>query len=253
MSPRILLNVASLLMLLLCACASEGKRYSNPPADGSSLVGKTLSTTVSACPSGLYLELFQTRESIKGLIEPWEELPGIPGTPSGILSDDYTDFREQVVTLQLPNGQKFSHWTEFATLLIARGKLYSVEWHPFQKPTTLIETIKSLDSILADWKIQPTGDVLELVKEMKAALVNQNQPPAIDTPQPNVTVYRGSHLSLGDWSGGKAHMNIPGDAVFDLQVVPCGVQDRYGIDIGISATQDWLFEKQTLPTSRPAL
>ncbi|MDP9174563.1 MAG: hypothetical protein M3O30_11945 [Planctomycetota bacterium] len=252
MSPRILLNVASLLTLLLCACASEGKRYSNPPADGSSLVGKTLSTAVSACPSGLYLELFQTRESIKGLIEPWEEVPGIPGTPSGILSDDYTDFREQVVTLQLPDGQKFSHWTKFTTIILAREKLYSVSWEPLRQPETLVNTIESLQSILADWKIEPTGDVLELMKDMKAALMHQNQPVAAPTPEPGVTVYRDNHVFRGNWSGGEAHMDIPGDAVFELQIVPfAGEQDRYAINMGICATQEWLSEKIPKAASKP--
>ncbi len=248
----VLTAIALSLGVMLCACANNSKPDSDPTPKEIPLAAIHQSSEPSSRPSGLHLELHQTRESIKGLVEPWEELPGLPGIPSGILSDDYTDFREQIVTLELPDGQKFSHWTKFTTIILAREKLYSVSWEPLRQPETLVNTIESLQSILADWKIEPTGDVLELMKDMKAALVHQNQPVAAPTPEPGVTVYRDNHVFRGNWSGGEAHMDIPGDAVFELQIVPfAGEQDRYAINMGICATQEWLSEKIPKAASKP--
>src|ERR1700722_5853637 len=161
----------------------------------------------STKPASLNFTLFQNTKQI-------QLLPGAKRIlPIWLYSqsDEYVWDQECQVTIKVPDGRRFCHFSHYTQAICVNYQLENVTIWALGEPESLLDATRTTEGILADWSVRPTDGVNNVLKEMKDAQKRQNRP-VNDTsatgPSANIRVV---HPLPAYWSGAMGAMDISPD------------------------------------------
>jgi hypothetical protein len=213
---------------------------------------------LSACYSGSSEQpsfvLYDRRDSIRELDGVHPDIPNDSGAYFEQFTKDnnvYRGWDDRTISVAIPDGRKFSHFSHLTVVALFNGKLSFVQLCVFKEPESLASTIDAVEHLIEEWKLHPSGYIPTLLKEMRDAMKTQNTPPPLPPPQPGITV-TSINPKLGNWGGDHGRMALSPDADLELDIRPqIGSQDRYSICVTITAPTKWLAaEPISVPTTQ---
>jgi hypothetical protein len=124
-----------------------------------------------------------------------------------------------MITVRIPDGRCFSHWSHMTNVLRDDRTIIGVDMWPLPRPEQIGEAKDTLEGILRDWHIQPTGDIARILSEM-------------DPIRPTIC------------GGDRGDMDLGADSVLDLDVRPSlgSKPTTYVIVLGIEVSRQWFFD-----------
>jgi hypothetical protein len=184
----------------------------SPATNPSERSGKatTLPTSRPGNASGIALAIFGDADSAVGLRGRWPENYNV-----------FTDVNEESITVYLPDGRAFSHWSHMTDVIRDERTITAVLIWPLAQPESIGEAKRSLEGILKNWQIKPTGDIARILNEM-------------DGTRPAIC------------AGDRGDMDLSPDARFDVDVRACigSKPITYVIVLGFGVSSQWYFDPQ---------
>jgi hypothetical protein len=189
--------------ILTAVAARPATSPSDSPAGAT-----TLPTSRSSRPSGIAVSLFGDTDSIPELRGRWQ-----------MNFDTLIIAQEETITVGIPDGREFSEWSHMTDFVRDGRTVTGVEMWPLPKPEPIDQAKRTLEGILTDWHVQPTGDFARILAEM-------------DDSRPTIC------------GGDRGDMDLSADARLDLDVRPYigSNPTTYIIVLGVWVSPRWDFE-----------
>jgi len=222
----------SILLIMVCHL-SRGQAA--PPAEASPQSTVIRSATMPATnkSDGLTVCLYEGVDAGGGLIKPWPRW-------NGELSGGIVDQREQIVTVEIPDGRKLSQWSRHTGIMQFDGRIDTIGILPMPHSVPLPEANKSLHEILNRWKVEPGPDLARLLLEMDHAIPIQGK-----FPEGYGALY-GTGMVAPDgasyWGGDQAVTPIGPNAELFVVVHPEMIfpnRGTYVLSLKIHASRKW--------------